>query len=243
MFKELKNKLLAENRIKSYLIYAFGEIILIVIGILVAMNLDDWNSNQKDIARTKAFLKEIQFDLKRDTTIFGDEIRKIDQVIRYKSMLLQKDSLNMIDSDDIISILTAGYHNIRINEGSYVKMKESGVAEPAQFEKLFKSINNYYVFNKAYLENRNEWEVGLYERDMNQWTFQDKFEIKVERTTKDLQDSIAKRKNLIEMLESPQGRNVLKMSLFREKQMKETYGLVLKAANKLLAKIDSLPNN
>ena len=240
MFKELKNKLIADSKFKRYLIYAFGEIILIVIGILVAMNLDDWNDNQKDISKTESFIKEIHFDLKNDTTIFGQEIRKIDKVILYKSMLLQKDSISMIATDDIISILTAGYHNIRINEGSYIKMKESGIVASDKFSKLFKRINNYYVFNKTYLENRNDWEVILYERDMNQWVFQDKVEIQMGSATNDFQDAKTTRKNLIDMLESPQGRNVLKMSLFREKQMKDTYNIVTKNAAKLLIKIDSL---
>jgi len=240
MFKELKNKLIADGKLKRYVIYALGEIFLIVIGILVAMNLDDWNDNQKDILRSESFLKEIHFDLKSDTAIFGEEIRKIDKIIFYKSMLLQKDSLRLIESDIIISVLTVGYHNLRINEGSYIKMKESGIAAPDKYNKLFKRINAYYVFNKTYLENRNDWEVGLYERDMNQWIFQDKVEIKIGSATNDFQDAAVKRKNLIGMLESPQGRNVLKMSLFRENQMKETYKIVEKSANKLLIKIDSL---
>jgi hypothetical protein len=240
MFKELKKSVIADSKFKRYVAYAFGEVILIVIGILVATYLADWNENKKDIARSEAFVKEIHFDLKRDTAIFGEEIRKIDIFIQYKSMLLQKDSLNMLKSDDIIGILTAGYHNIRINEGSYIKMKESGIATPAKYDKLFKRINNYYVFNKIYLENRNDWEVGLYEKDMDQWIFQDKVEIRIGSATTDLQDSIVKRKNLMAMLESPQGRNVLKMSFFREKQMKETYAIIVKSADKLLRHIDSL---
>lgn len=240
MFKKLKQELISDNRIGKYLMYALGEIILIVVGILVAMNLDDWNDNQKDISRNKAFIKEIHFDLRRDTAIFGDEIRKIDKIAQYKQLLLDKDSLQMVESDAIISILTAGYHNIKMNEGSYVKMKESGIAPVDQYDKLFKQINSYYIFNKTYLENRNAWEMGLYERDMDQWLFQDKFEIKIGNATTDLQEEKLKRKNLIEMLHSPKGRNVLKMSLFREHQMKQTYSFVLDAAHKLLVKIDSL---
>ncbi len=240
MFKEFKKKLIADSRFTRYLTYAFGEVILIVIGILVAMYLADWNDNQKDIARTEAFIKEIHFDVKRDTTIFREELRKIDLLIRYKSMLLQKDSLNMIETDMIIGILTAGYHNLRINEGSYVKMKESGIATPAVYDKLLKRINNYYVFNKDYLENRNDWEVGLYERDLDHWLFQDKVEIKLGTALTDLQDPVDKRKKLMEMLASPQGRNVLKMSLFRETQMMETYGIIRKSADRLLKHIDSL---
>ena len=240
MFRQLKQKLISDNRIGKYLTYAIGEIILIVIGILVAMNLDNWNDNRKNLAQAKIFIKEIHSDLRKDTAIFGAEIRKIDQIALYKNMLLERDSLNKIDTDAIISILTVGYHNIKINEGSYIKMKESGVASTDEYKDLLERINNYYIFNKTYLENRNNWEIGLYERDLNQWIYQDKFEVKVADIASDFQNPEIKRKNLIEMLQSPQGRNVLKMSLFREKQMKETYGFVFKAANKILVRIDSL---
>ncbi|MGC4040551.1 MAG: DUF6090 family protein [Flavobacterium sp.] len=240
MFKKLKQKLISDNRLGKYLTYALGEIILIVIGILVAMNLDDWNDNRKDIAEAQNLIKELRFDLKRDTMIFGDEIRKIDQLILYKGILLEKDSIGKVDTDIIISVLTVGIHNIKMNEGSYEKIKESNIASLDEYKDLFKRINSYYIFNKAYLENRNSWEANLFERDLDQWVYQDQFEVKFPGSDKDLQNPEIKRKNLLKMLESPKGRNVLKMSLFREKQMKETYEFVLKASNKLLVKIDSL---
>jgi hypothetical protein len=240
MFKQLKQKLISENRIGKYLTYALGEIILIVIGILVAVSLGNRNDNQKDAARAKILIKELHSDLRRDTTVFGEEIRKIDQIIHYKRMLLEKDSVSQMDTDLMIGVLTVGYHNIKMNEGTYIKMKESGLVTLDQYEDLLKRINNYYIFNKTYLENRNVWEVGLYERDLNQWVYQDKFEVKMGSIADELQSPELKRKNLIEMLESPQGRNVLKMSLLREKLMQETYQMIFKAANKILVKVDSL---
>ena len=38
--------MLTENKFSKYLIYAFGEIILVVIGILIALQLNNWNQNQ-----------------------------------------------------------------------------------------------------------------------------------------------------------------------------------------------------
>lgn len=240
MFRQLKQKLISGNRIGKYLTYALGEIILIVVGILIAVSLGNRNDDQKDAARAKIFIKELHSDLRRDTTIFGQEIRKIDQIVHYKNMLLQKDSIAGMDTDLIIGVLTVGYHNIKMNEGSYLKMKESGLVSLDQYDDLLKRINNYYIFNKTYLENRNAWEVGLYERDLNQWVYQDQFEVKMGSTAPDLQNPELKRKNLLQMLESPQGRNVLKMSLVREKLMQETYQLIFKAAHDLLVKVDSL---
>ncbi|MFT7186735.1 MAG: hypothetical protein ACI84K_002139 [Pseudohongiellaceae bacterium] len=43
----MREKLLAENKFRKYLLYALGEILLIVIGILIALQINNWNENQK----------------------------------------------------------------------------------------------------------------------------------------------------------------------------------------------------
>ncbi|MFT6857263.1 MAG: hypothetical protein ACJA0X_003251 [Cyclobacteriaceae bacterium] len=38
--------MIKENKIWSYVLYAVGEITLVVVGILIAVNIDDWNNNK-----------------------------------------------------------------------------------------------------------------------------------------------------------------------------------------------------
>jgi hypothetical protein len=45
-FRKIRQKLLSENKFSKYLIYAIGEIILVVIGILIALQINNWNSNR-----------------------------------------------------------------------------------------------------------------------------------------------------------------------------------------------------
>ena len=46
-FRRIRQKLLSENRFSKYLLYAIGEIILVVIGILIALQINNWNENRK----------------------------------------------------------------------------------------------------------------------------------------------------------------------------------------------------
>ena len=46
-FRKIRQKMLTENKFNKYLIYAFGEIVLVVIGILIALQINTWNENKK----------------------------------------------------------------------------------------------------------------------------------------------------------------------------------------------------
>ena len=47
-FRHIRKKLLSENKFSKYLLYAIGEIILVVIGILIALQINNWNENRKN---------------------------------------------------------------------------------------------------------------------------------------------------------------------------------------------------
>ena len=47
-FRKIRQNLLSENKFSKYLIYAIGEIILVVIGILIALQINNWNESEKN---------------------------------------------------------------------------------------------------------------------------------------------------------------------------------------------------
>ncbi len=48
LFRKIRQKLLQQNRVTRYLVYALGEIILVVIGILLALQINEWNKERID---------------------------------------------------------------------------------------------------------------------------------------------------------------------------------------------------
>ena len=52
-----------DNRPLKYMRYAVGEIVLVVIGILIALQINTWNEHRKDIERTNRLLENVQKDL------------------------------------------------------------------------------------------------------------------------------------------------------------------------------------
>lgn len=63
-FRKIRQRLLSENKTGQYLKYAIGEIILVVIGILIALQINNWNEQSKESKKEEAFLKEINLDFK-----------------------------------------------------------------------------------------------------------------------------------------------------------------------------------
>lgn len=59
-FRKFRQKLLTENKFSKYLLYAVGEIILVVIGILFAVQINKWNENRKNDKIEQNYLISLQ---------------------------------------------------------------------------------------------------------------------------------------------------------------------------------------
>ncbi len=65
-FRKIRQKLIEDGNPKRYLIYAIGEILLVVIGILIALQINNWNEGQKNHRAEKEKYAAIILDLERD---------------------------------------------------------------------------------------------------------------------------------------------------------------------------------
>lgn len=62
-FRTNRQEMLTENKFTKYLLYAIGEIVLVVIGILIALSINNWNENKKTKAKEVNVLEEIKRSL------------------------------------------------------------------------------------------------------------------------------------------------------------------------------------
>ena len=70
--------MIKENKASKYLLYAIGEIILVVIGILIALQLNNWNIERLNKIEEQSYLKAIKTDLKKDVLLLKDLVHDID---------------------------------------------------------------------------------------------------------------------------------------------------------------------
>lgn len=62
-FRRIRKRLLTENKFSKYILYAIGEIVLVVIGILIALSINNWNERKKNTNLEKEILQDLLSEL------------------------------------------------------------------------------------------------------------------------------------------------------------------------------------
>ncbi|MFN1835213.1 DUF6090 family protein [Balneola sp. MJW-20] len=88
-FRLIRKKLIEESRVRQYVYYAIGEIFLVVIGILIALQINNWNEERQKASEVNAYLFQIQNELISDlaenasmTKRMEEKDNRIEQVLR-----------------------------------------------------------------------------------------------------------------------------------------------------------------
>lgn len=99
-FRKIRQNLLMENKTSKYFKYAIGEIVLVVIGILIALQINNWNEHQKAIKKEA----EVIASLKQEITSNINDLEKTLKI--NESFLIKTDSLLEILNGDLKELLT-----------------------------------------------------------------------------------------------------------------------------------------
>ena len=130
-FRQFRQRLLAHNKFSKYLLYAVGEILLVVVGILIALQIDTWNENRKDTLTEKKHLEEILISMKRDL----GRTRGIYNSRAVPKKQAWQDLLNYLNADTVVadSILYPTFFRAGISlsftydKGAYESLKAYGL--------------------------------------------------------------------------------------------------------------------
>jgi len=76
-FRNIRKKLIEQDNIRKYLLYAIGEILLVVIGILIALQVHNWNEDQHFKNRMLTNILSIQDDIQLEKNILGNVIQAL----------------------------------------------------------------------------------------------------------------------------------------------------------------------
>lgn len=131
-FKSIRKSHLMKNNSKKYLKYAIGEIILVVIGILIALQINNWNEANKAEDEELKLLKQIQSDIKTNnedilkiTETLDNRIQNMDTVLlalKKKTYTLRSSLfLSTLHNKSFLNVLNSGYKQLGNSSKSLIK--------------------------------------------------------------------------------------------------------------------------
>lgn len=85
--RQLRRKLIEEGHLKKYLIYAVGEVLLVMIGILLALQVNNWNQARIDNAALKDALHTIRLNLEADRRALTTNIERAENGLQFWDIL------------------------------------------------------------------------------------------------------------------------------------------------------------
>ncbi len=97
-FRKIRQQLLQENRFSKYLLYAIGEIVLVVIGILIALQINNWNENRKTLTKEQSYIIRLLSENKEDLNSFNTIISDLEK--GKESIVKMSTAFNLKDTDD-----------------------------------------------------------------------------------------------------------------------------------------------
>ncbi|RMA67525.1 DUF6090 family protein [Ulvibacter antarcticus] len=125
-FRKIRQKMLTENNFSKYLIYAIGEIVLVIIGILIALQINNWNINQSNLKESSEFVNRLKAEIKSNIGFTNEEIKRTENQKRSSLAILKmfNEDITKLSSrtfDSLISICMANgnmdFRNGTLNEG------------------------------------------------------------------------------------------------------------------------------
>ena len=239
-----------ENKTGKYFKYAIGEIILVVIGILIALQINNWNETRKDNIKAKSYLVNIREDLKKDTTSFNRALSGLQSSIPNTEFLLSIEDFKTYKFDSLVNLLPIFYYEYTINSQTFDKLINSGITDLGNDTQLFDDINNYYTNVSNYYYSVRNWDIQETNKD-NDFFLNNGFEIPnslidlidVEKNFFSVQSPKENHAAFSNLMLSVEARNKLKISYFRKSRLATTFEDTKKDATELLNKINQKHND
>jgi len=148
-FRRIRKKLADDNKPLKYMRYAIGEILLVVIGILIALQINTWNEDIKNQKNEYSFYKDILSDLEKDSEKLNGLTLYYKNRIEHAAWLLKKvrNPDSPFENEEFgkhVEPLYLGPLGVTYNS-SYEAAKSSGAFAKFKNEIILKNLNQFYA--------------------------------------------------------------------------------------------------
>jgi len=175
-FRRIRFDLMEKNKTGKYFKYAIGEIILVVIGILIALQINNWNENVKDREREQEILVDLKTSLKDNLDLCSNAFEPRLTIKNKGLEYLKKTAYEHqnLPNDTLIIYIRAMQRDIifRYDSGPYDALKSSGfelIKNKELRKQIIKSFEVTLPGFTLFINNYNDERVALeqqFEKDI-----------------------------------------------------------------------------
>ncbi|TFV95649.1 hypothetical protein E4S40_05355 [Algoriphagus kandeliae] len=156
-FRKIRQDLLSEGKTRKYLKYAIGEIVLVVIGILIALQINNWNENRKIDAKRQIYYRQLLVDLETDKDYCKNRILDFEAILKkyadYENEF-QKGALNLKTSLENINDLEIGGIHLFFKTNTIKTLISTGEINLFS-QNINNSLSNYLDFQNELIKGNN----------------------------------------------------------------------------------------
>jgi len=156
-FRQIRLNLLSENKegkpvspVGRYMLYAVGEIVLVVIGILIALGINDWNETKKNTLIEYKYLTSMLEDFENNLQKSKDIIIAIEEILPHLTGLLEQSSLEKpsisVDSINMAFAKINSMPSYSSTDRIYNNLMGSGDLKLIKSDELKTNLSKYYKF-------------------------------------------------------------------------------------------------
>ncbi|WP_350284484.1 DUF6090 family protein [uncultured Croceitalea sp.] len=161
IFRKVRQSLLKENKFSQYFLYAIGEIVLVVIGILLALQINTWNENKERKNEEEKLLSALIEDFNENKKRIAEAIRKEEDMINMSRSLIgaMQSDFNEVDSDSIRFWVASGaksWWRAEFVTGTYDAIVNSGKIEIIENDELKRLLSQFTADIDSGFEDHDE---------------------------------------------------------------------------------------
>lgn len=147
VFRKLRTDLVHDGKARNYLLYALGEIVLVIIGIVIALQVNNWNEERLEQRQVRRYAHALINDLERDIEMVEPIMRFIDLSLKNIQALdayTRGKPLNQLDNLDLYQLTSfVGYRPYEWHRGAIEQMKSAGALQQMRNFELANKIAAY----------------------------------------------------------------------------------------------------
>lgn len=246
--RKIRKALLTNNKLTTYLVYAVGEIVLVVIGILIAVSINNWNEQRQLLIKEQQYLHNLRKDLISDSLAISEGLQDKIQKVENLEWLLRTGRRMDIPMDTLVDRLGFGYFGYSLNDETYKKMINAGVTNFNSNPDIFEKVNQYYTHTANYFDSFKVWDrdanleiAGYYTNSSGIEMGSGNTGLSIMANNYPFVQSEEERKIIFyEFLRKPKTRNYLRRSIFRKNRTYENMEQTLSEARGLIKAIDEV---